>query len=125
MILSKKEYNKSLDDIKYKRKQALVNYIKKLPLFNKLTRTYIGKLTDNTKELKVTKDCVIYKEGDLADKVYIVKEGEFVVSKKIIVMNKQNEDIDEIKKNPKRASMVQNKFFNKNSVKLIDKHTLA
>ena len=61
--------------------------IKKLPLFNKLTRTYIGKLTDNTKELKVTKDCVIYKEGDSADKVFIVKEGEFVVSKKIIVTN--------------------------------------
>ena len=71
----------------------MVNYIKKLPLFLKLTRTYIGKLTDNTKEIKVTKDC--------------------------------NEDIDEIKKNPKRASMVQNKFFNKNSIKLIDKHTLA
>jgi hypothetical protein len=85
MVLSKKEYNKSLDDIKYKRKLTLVNYIKKLPLFNKLTRTYIGKLTDNTKEVKVTKDCVIYKEGDLADKVFIVKEGEFVVSKKIIV----------------------------------------
>lgn len=87
MILSKKEYNKSLDEIKYKRKLALVNYIKKLPLFNKLTRTYIGKLTDNTKELKVTKDCIIYKEGDPADKVYIVKEGEFVVSKKIILSN--------------------------------------
>ena len=64
-----------------------VPVLKKLPLFNKLTRTYIGKLTDNTKELKVTKDCVIYKEGDSADKVFIVKEGEFVVSKKIIVTN--------------------------------------
>lgn len=31
----------------------------------------------------------------------------------------------EIRKNPKRANMVQNKFFNKNSIKQVDKHTLA
>ena len=58
MILSKKDYLKSLEEIKFQRKLALVNYIKKLPLFYKLTRTYIGKLSDNIK------DSVLYREGD-------------------------------------------------------------
>ena len=84
LILSKKEYNKSLEDIKIQKKNILVSYIKKIPLFSKLSRTYLGKLSDNTKELKVTKDYVLFREGDIADRVYIVKDGEYVVTKKII-----------------------------------------
>ena len=84
LVLSKKEYLKSLDEIKSKKKGLLVNYLRNnIPIFNKLTRTYLGKLSDNTKELKITNDFVIFKEGDIADRVYIVKDGEYVVTKKI------------------------------------------
>jgi hypothetical protein len=84
LVLSKKEYLKSLDEIKSKKKGVLVNYLRTIPLFGKLTRTYLGKLSDNTKELKITKDFVLFKEGDTADRVYIVRDGEYVVTKKIV-----------------------------------------
>jgi hypothetical protein len=47
IILSKKDYNKSLDDIKEKRRDNLIAYIRKIKLFSKLTRTFVGKLSDN------------------------------------------------------------------------------
>lgn len=84
LVLSKKEFLKSLEDIKQKKKAALVNWIKNIPLFTKLTRTYLGKLSDNTKEIKITKDFLLFKEGDTADRVYIVRDGEYVVTKKIL-----------------------------------------
>ena len=84
LVLSKKEFQKSLEDIKQKKKAALVNWIKNIPLFGKLTRTYLGKLSDNTKEIKITKDFLLFKEGDTADRVYIVRDGEYVVTKKIL-----------------------------------------
>ena len=62
-------------------------------MFHKLTRTFLGKLLLNFKPLKVNKDCYLYKEGDPAERVYIVKEGEFVVTKKQIKKNKQEENI--------------------------------
>jgi CRP-like cAMP-binding protein len=44
----------------------------------------LGKLSDNTKEIKITKDFLLFKEGDTADRVYIVRDGEYVVTKKIL-----------------------------------------
>lgn len=84
LVLSKKEYIKSLEEIKNKKKGVLVNYMRTIPLFSKLTRTYLNKLSDNTKKLKITKDYVLFKEGDTADRVYIVRDGEYVVTKKIV-----------------------------------------
>ena len=39
--------------------------------------------------MDVTRDQIIFKEGDPADKIYIIKEGEFAVSKKLIHKEKE------------------------------------
>jgi CRP-like cAMP-binding protein len=46
-------------------------------------------------KLKVApKDCILYKEGDPADYVYIIQNGEFEVFKKYVKTNiPQGEDI--------------------------------
>lgn len=75
--------------------------------------------------MQCTKDSYLFKEGEPADRVFIVKEGEFIVTKRLISKNKQRENIQDILDNPQRACKLQNKFFNRNSVKQIDKHTLA
>ena len=49
---------------------------------------------------KCTKDHFLYKEGDTVDKIYIIKSGEFVITKKLISKNKQAENISEILDNP-------------------------
>jgi len=102
-----------------------VNFVKNIPLFSKLTRTFLSRLSYYFKPFNCTKDSFLYREGDVAEKVFIIKEGEFIVTKKLIVKNKQTENIQEILDNPQRACKLQNKFFSKNSVKQIDKHTLA
>lgn len=53
--------------------------------------------------MKCTKDHFLYKEGDTADKVYIIQSGEFVITKKQIQKNKQTENLSEILDNPQRA----------------------
>ena len=39
--------------------------------------------------MEVTRDKVIYKEGDPADRIFIIKDGEFIVSKKLIHKEKE------------------------------------
>ena len=78
------DYNKAIIEIERKRIIAMVNFIKNIPLFSKLTRTYLGKLSNHFKFLNVTKDNVLFKEGDIADRVFIIKNGEFIVTKKLI-----------------------------------------
>ena len=93
MVLSKTDYERTLLAIDNKRRAVKVNLVKKIPIFSKLTRTFLTKLSYSLKPLHVTKDCYLYREGEIADRVFIVKEGEFVVSKKLISSNKQSENI--------------------------------
>jgi hypothetical protein len=93
MVLSKSDYERTLLAIDNKRRALKVNFVKKIPIFSKLTRTFLTKLSYSLKPLHVTRDCYLYKEGELADKVFIVKEGEFVVTKKLVLNTKQSENI--------------------------------
>jgi CRP-like cAMP-binding protein len=48
----------------------------------------------------VTKGNFLFREGDIADRVFIVKEGEFIKTKKLISSGKQSENIQDILENP-------------------------
>lgn len=48
------------------------------------------KFANYFKSYDCIKDSILYKEGDLADKVYVVVEGEFQILKKIQVKKKDN-----------------------------------
>jgi hypothetical protein len=100
MILTKSDYERTLQAIEYKRRALKVNFVKKIPIFSKLTRTFLTKLSYSLKPLHVTRDCYLYREGTPADKVFIVKEGEFIVTKKLFSSNKQSENIQDILDNP-------------------------
>lgn len=76
-------------------------------------------------ELSCTKDYIVFKEGDVADRVYIIKEGEFMVTKRLIHKFKEEDNIQDILEDPQRACKLQNKFFKKNAVKQIDNHFLS
>jgi len=52
--------------------------------------TYLNiKLMPHFYNYECTRDKIIFKEGDLADKVFIIKDGEFAVSKKLIHKEKE------------------------------------
>lgn len=76
-------------------------------------------------DIDVNKGQLIIKEGDPADKIFIIKDGEFQVTKKLI--HKQNEpesSVQDILDDPKRACKLNNKFFTKNMTKKIDSYYL-
>jgi CRP-like cAMP-binding protein len=100
MVLTRSDYEKTLSAIDSKRRGLKVSFVKKIPIFSKLTRTFLTKLSYSLKPLHVTKDHYLYREGDPADKVFIVKEGEFVVTKNLVSSSKQSENIQEILENP-------------------------
>jgi CRP-like cAMP-binding protein len=58
------------------------------------------------KPLSCTKDHYLFKEGEIADKVFIIKNGEFIITKKQISKNKQTENVTEILENPQRACVL-------------------
>lgn len=35
-------------------------------------------------DVSVTKDNILFKEGDIADKVYIITDGDFIVTKRTV-----------------------------------------
>ena len=83
--LSVGDFKKGLEEIERKKKMILVNFLKNVPLFSKLTSTYLkNKLADHFVHLRATKDAIIISEGRPADRVYIIKEGEFIVTKRLI-----------------------------------------
>lgn len=98
-----------------------------VPLFiqSRPNRTTLNRLASDFEYLNVTKDCLLIKEGEPAKKVFIVIEGDFIITKKIYSKNVQTEDVNKIKEDPIKAQRVQSKFNRKNNQRKIDKHVLG
>jgi len=79
----------------------------------------------NFYDINVSRGQLIIKEGEPADRIYIVKEGEFHVTKKLIHKSDEPENnIQDILDDPQRACKLKNKFFKKNITKKIDSYFL-
>ena len=79
----------------------------------------------NFYDIDVCRNQFIIKEGDPADKIYIIKEGEFQVTKKLLQREKEEDlNIQDILDNPQKATKLNNKFFKKNITKKIDSYFL-
>jgi hypothetical protein len=59
----------------------------------------------------------LFKEGDSADYVYIICDGEYEVFKKMVKMGSKLENITEIMGNPLKANRLQSKLFKGNRVR--------
>ena len=71
LIMNKNLYESALQDITNRR----------LPLFSKnLSFNFLKKFADHLTEKTCVKDTIIFKEGDDAEHIFIVRKGEFVVT---------------------------------------------
>jgi CRP-like cAMP-binding protein len=52
-----------------------IQFLRSLPFFSQLTKTSVSKLTYQFKDINTIKNQVLYKEGDPADLIYIIKNG--------------------------------------------------
>ena len=112
------DFEKAKEKIKLNERDEKVNFMKQqVPLFiqSRPNRTTLNRLASDFEYVTVTKDCLLIKEGDMAKKVFIVIEGDFVISKKIYSKNVQTEDVNKIKEDPIQAQRVQSKFNRKNN----------
>lgn len=67
------------------------------------------------------RDALLYKEGDSADYVYIIKSGEFEATKRILHTGPKAEKIEDILENPIKANKHKNNLFSKNTLRKIEK----
>jgi len=60
-----------------------VNYLKVIPFLKDITKTKLSKLTYFFEEIPFKRGQIVYKEGEECKFVYIVKEGEFELYKRM------------------------------------------
>eukprot|EP00347_Sterkiella_histriomuscorum_P008621 403344394 len=105
-VLSKKDFNKVLGVIEKKKYNEKVQFLRSLPFFSQLTKTSLGKLTYQFTDISTIRNQVLYKEGDSADYVYIVKGGQFEVIKTLHLAEDKSQQTKQIFANPMRANKV-------------------
>lgn len=106
MTIHMDDYEKAKEKIKLNERDEKVNFMKQqVPLFiqSRPNRTTLNRLASEFEYLNVTKDCILIKEGEQAKKVFIVIEGDFIITKNIYSKSVQTEDVHKIKEDPKKA----------------------
>ena len=82
LVLNKNDWKESEKEIQERKIADKVAFIKQIPLFSKLSHTFLAqKLMPNFYRFDCHRDHYVYKEGEPADKVYIITEGEFICTK--------------------------------------------
>lgn len=94
IVLSKSEYNGALKEIDRRKTNDLINFIKMLPVFKKLSRSKLINYTYNLKSQECIREGYIYREGEPANTVYIIREGEFQIQKRVKIKKGGTKEID-------------------------------
>jgi len=94
MVLTKADYSRVIGKIEKRTYNEKINFLRNIPVFQLLTRTSLGKMTYYFEDIKTIKNAYLYREGDSTDNVYIVKRGEFQVTKRIIHTGPREEKIE-------------------------------
>lgn len=89
-VLDKSDYKRILLNFVKEKQIELVVFLQSLPLFSKCTKETIRKLTFFFIERVFTKNQIVYREGDTAETVYIIRSGEFKFSKKLVILKSQS-----------------------------------
>jgi hypothetical protein len=82
-ILEKEDFTKVFLHSMQKKLDAKVEFFKNFRLSEGISRTNLNKLSYFLKERIFRRRDIVYNEGDEADVIYFVKDGEFEVSKKV------------------------------------------
>ncbi|CDW74956.1 UNKNOWN [Stylonychia lemnae] len=117
MVLTKNDYVKVIGKIERRTYNEKINFLRNIPVFQLLTRTSLGKMTYYFDTKNCIRDSILYKEGDNAEFVYIVKKGELEATKKILHTGPKAENIEEILENPLKANKHMNNLFSKNTLR--------
>ena len=90
ICISVDDFRRAQEKIKINERDKKVDFLKnRVPLFieSRPNMSTLRKLAYLFETHKCTKDSVIIREGEDSNKVFIIQEGEFIVSKKIFSKN--------------------------------------
>ena len=82
-VLSKESYMAILGRIENKRIEELVKFLRKFNIFKNWSRNTVVKISYFFKEREYTRKGVVFREGDPAEEVFFVKEGEIEIGKSV------------------------------------------
>lgn len=82
-VLDKFNYNRILSSLLNSKRTELIEYLKQHSYFKHLTKVSLLKLSYCFEEKFMTKDQIIFKEGDPLEYIYFIKEGEVKLSRNI------------------------------------------
>jgi CRP-like cAMP-binding protein len=82
-VLEKQDFKRIIGEVTERRLAEVVSFLRSLPMFAQMTRKSLTKLSYYFKQRLFTRKQVVYREGEEADLVYFVKEGEFQLLKKV------------------------------------------
>ena len=66
-----------------KKLDAKVEFFKNFRISDGISRVNLNKLSYFLKEKQFRSRDIVYKEGDIADQIYFIKEGKFEISKRV------------------------------------------
>lgn len=111
-VLSKEGYEKVLGKIEHAKLNKLVDFLKSVPTFKHWSKSALLKLTYFFKKKSFIRNQVVYKEGDNSKFLYVIKEGEFEISKKMRPEKDSDLDLQMFlgprRKEDKRSDKVEN-----------------
>ncbi|KAL4442362.1 hypothetical protein ABPG74_005703 [Tetrahymena malaccensis] len=109
VTLSKQSYDKILSNYHQKKFMESVNFLKEFSFFANWQNSKINGLYQNMEKRAAQYKEVIYKEGDNADFVYFIKEGEFEVTKTLKIESSDQSVHDQFNSLLKQGKNIENR----------------
>mgnify|MGYP001626835604 CR=1 FL=1 len=92
ITIPRDKYKKACDNARNRVKQEKIEFLKQVEIIKLFQRNSIKNFIKYLVKRNVNRGQKLFKEGDRAEKVYIVINGQFKVSKQIVIMNCQMDD---------------------------------
>ena len=105
MYLEKNDYVQLVSKIVQDKRTVLVNFLHSLPMFKNCTKGTLAKLTYFLKEKVYKKGQIVYYEGDSANDLFFIREGEFEFYKIIRKNSKKTKNYELNKKKVKNMKI--------------------
>ena len=83
LVLLKADYSRLMQRIVTEKKNEMTYFLQSLPIFQKVNKLALAKLTYNVREKVFTKGQFLFIEGEPAKEIFIVHDGECKLSKKV------------------------------------------
>lgn len=92
LVIQKDKFRRALDTCKNRIKNEKFEFLKSVELISLFQRNSIKNLSKFIIRKRLNRSQMLYREGDPVDKIYFVLSGEFKVTKKIVLIDKKQED---------------------------------